>query len=74
MAVERRSELRITSMKILVLNCGSSSLKYEFFEMEINDGSGLQAGGPDRHAPFFVPLRRRITKDNLRRNTSPELS
>ena len=37
---------KLTKMKILVLNCGSSSIKYKLYDM--SDYSVLAAGGVER--------------------------
>lgn len=52
-------EIEALSMKILVLNCGSSSLKYKLFEMETNDV--LAKGQADRIGLSDALIRHEVT-------------
>ena len=38
-------------MKVLVLNCGSSSIKYKLFDM--TSGEVMAQGGIEKIVPFF---------------------
>ncbi len=42
----RSKELKVKKMKILVLNCGSSSIKYALYNMD--DKSVMTSGGAER--------------------------